>query len=117
VTAGGTGNGSGPVLYSVAANPGSAARVGTMTIAGQTFTVNQDPQVPAAPSNLAAAAMNSTKVELSWDDNAGTQDSPLERHTTYVYRVMACNSAGCSAPSAEVSVTTPAYSVFIGEER
>ena len=35
---GGTGNGS--VTYSVAANTG-AARVGTLTIAGQTFTVNQ----------------------------------------------------------------------------
>ena len=26
-------------------------------------------------------------------------------------------AAGCSAPSAEVSVSTPAYTVFIGEER
>ncbi len=41
ITAGGSGSGNGAVNYSVAANPGSVARSGTMTIAGQTFTVNQ----------------------------------------------------------------------------
>jgi Zn-dependent metalloprotease len=40
VTSGALGNGNGTVTYSVAANSG-AARNGTMTIAGQTFTVNQ----------------------------------------------------------------------------
>ena len=38
--AGGSGTGNGTVSYSVAANTG-AARTGTVTIAGQTFTVNQ----------------------------------------------------------------------------
>jgi hypothetical protein len=146
VDAGAAGNGDGVVLYSVAANAGSTARSGTMTIAGSTFTVNQDPQVPDAPSNLAAAAAGSTKVELTWDDNAsneawyrierklaaagafarvltvpadttGAQDSAVQGNTSYVYRVMACNAAGCSAPSAEVSVTTPALGIFIGEEQ
>ncbi len=40
VTSGGSGNGNGTVQYSVAAN-GSSARSGTLTIDGQTFTVNQ----------------------------------------------------------------------------
>lgn len=40
ITAGGSGSGNGTVNYSVAANTGSA-RTGTMTIAGQTFTVDQ----------------------------------------------------------------------------
>jgi len=40
VTSGASGTGNGPVGFSVAANTG-AARSGTMTIAGQTFTVNQ----------------------------------------------------------------------------
>jgi hypothetical protein len=116
-----------------------------MTIAGQTFTVNQDPQVPDAPSNLACAAVNSTKINLTWTDNAGNEawlelerklgaggtfarvgilppdttgyaDTGLQRMTEYVYRVMACNSAGCSAPSSEVTETTPALGIFIGEE-
>ncbi len=40
VTSGGSGAGNGSVAFSVAANPGSA-RTGTITVAGQTFTVNQ----------------------------------------------------------------------------
>ena len=40
ITAGGSGTGTGAVSYSVATNTG-ASRSGTMTIAGQTFTVNQ----------------------------------------------------------------------------
>jgi hypothetical protein len=146
VDAGATGNGDGVVLYSVAPNAGSTARSGTMTIAGQSFTVNQDPQPPdGAPTNLTCTAMSSTKVNLTWTDNASneawyrierkigaagtfvtvnsvhpiataTQDSPLNPHTTYVYRVSACNSAGCSAPSNEATETTPALGVFIGEE-
>ena len=40
ITSGGTGTGSGTVNFTVAANTG-AARTGTITVAGQTFTVNQ----------------------------------------------------------------------------
>ena len=40
ITAGATGSGNGTVVYSVAANTGPA-RTGTLTIAGQTFTVDQ----------------------------------------------------------------------------
>jgi subtilisin family serine protease len=41
ITGGASGSGNGSVNYSVAANSGSASRSGTMTIAGQTFTVTQ----------------------------------------------------------------------------
>jgi uncharacterized protein (TIGR03437 family) len=41
ITSGATGNGSGAVGYSVAANTGTSTRTGTLTIAGQTFTVTQ----------------------------------------------------------------------------
>ena len=41
VTAGASGSGPGTVSYSVAQNTSTAARTGTMTIAGQTFTVTQ----------------------------------------------------------------------------
>jgi hypothetical protein len=43
ITAGASGSGNGVVNYSVAANLSASPRSGTMTIAGQTFTVNQDP--------------------------------------------------------------------------
>ena len=41
ITAGNSGTGDGVVSYAVQANTGSVARTGTLTIAGQTFTVNQ----------------------------------------------------------------------------
>lgn len=41
VTGGASGSGNGTVSYSVAANTGTASRNGTLTIAGQTFTVTQ----------------------------------------------------------------------------
>ncbi len=41
VTSGASGTGNGTVNYSVAANSGAAARSGTITVAGQSFTVNQ----------------------------------------------------------------------------
>ncbi|MFP5413893.1 MAG: S8 family peptidase [Gammaproteobacteria bacterium] len=41
VTSGASGNGNGSVAYSVAANTSTSSRTGTLTIAGQTFTVNQ----------------------------------------------------------------------------
>ena len=42
ITSGAAGSGSGRVAYAVATNTGHGARTGTMTIAGQTFTVTQD---------------------------------------------------------------------------
>ncbi|MBI3653664.1 MAG: VCBS repeat-containing protein [Acidobacteria bacterium] len=42
ITSGASGTGNGAVNYSVAANPNPGNRTGTMTIAGQTFTVTQD---------------------------------------------------------------------------
>ena len=52
VTSGTSGSGNGGVSYSVAANTGTASRTGTLTIAGQTFTVTQQASggVPGATS-------------------------------------------------------------------
>ena len=41
ITSGSSGSGNGTVYYSVFANTGSSSRIGTMTIAGKTFTVTQ----------------------------------------------------------------------------
>ena len=41
ITAGANGTGNGTVSYSVAANAGASSRTGTLTVAGQTFTVTQ----------------------------------------------------------------------------
>ena len=58
VTSGATGSGPGNVSYSVAANSG-AARIGTMTIAGKTFTVNQ-----AEPSCSYSVASSTTSFSF-----------------------------------------------------
>ena len=46
ITAGGSGNGPGAVAYSVAANPSTDARTGTIGIGGQTHTITQQGRAP-----------------------------------------------------------------------
>ena len=41
ITSGATGSGNGPVGYSIAANPNVASRTGSISVGGQTYTVNQ----------------------------------------------------------------------------
>ncbi len=93
-------------------------------------------EAPAAPTNLLATAVSSTQVDLTWTDNASSEDGfELERSTdgvnwnlletrganstaysdtglipgtTYLYRVRAYNAAGHSAYSNTASATTPA---------
>ena len=65
ITAGASGTGNGSVSYSAAANTG-AARTGTMTIAGQTFTVNQAaPVTPTCTFTLSSSS-------ASFTDTGGT---------------------------------------------
>jgi uncharacterized protein (TIGR03437 family) len=57
ITSGASGSGNGAVAYSVAANPGVSSRNGTVTIAGQTFSVTQagvsvTPVISVSPSVL-----------------------------------------------------------------
>lgn len=92
--------------------------------------------VPAAPTNLSAAATAPDTVELSWTDNADNEtgfeiqrkpqvqesfntvtttetdttkyeDSGLTAETTYDYRLRAVNDAGSSDWTAEATTTTP----------
>jgi fibronectin type 3 domain-containing protein len=89
---------------------------------------------PAAPSNLTAAGITTSQVNLAWTNNANNEagfkiqratdgvnftqvamvgtstftytDSGLAGDTVYFYRVLATNAAGDSAPSAVVTGTT-----------
>jgi uncharacterized protein (TIGR03437 family) len=60
ITSGSSGNGSGAVNYTVAANAG-AARSGTITVAGQTFTVNQGSSAPASWARLTSGVTNTLR--------------------------------------------------------
>ena len=68
VTSGASGNGGGTVAFSASSNPNTSPRTGTITIGGQTFSVNQAAAacsyalVPASQSVPAAGATGSTQV-------------------------------------------------------
>jgi DNA-binding beta-propeller fold protein YncE len=59
ITSGSSGSGNGTVAFSVAANTSTGSRTGTLTIAGQTFTVNQSAAACSyaiAPTTVVALA-------------------------------------------------------------
>jgi len=64
ITSGSSGNGPGTVTFTIAANTTGTARNGTLTVAGQTFTVNQ-----AAPCNYQIAPSSQS---ISSAGGAGT---------------------------------------------
>jgi hypothetical protein len=83
VTSGSSGTGSGTFGFSVAANSGSSARTGTMTIAGQTFAVTQagascSYSIAPVGNNLASPNATSGSVSLttgsscSWNATSNT---------------------------------------------
>jgi hypothetical protein len=78
ITAGASGTGGGPVNYSVAANPVTAPRSGTITIAGLTFTVNQEalplPVIQLTSTTFSAdEALDQVSISLSrTGDTSGT---------------------------------------------
>ena len=63
ITTGESGSGNGAVTYSVAANPSTSARTGTLTVAGQTVTVTQNGacSFSVTPTSVTAAAGVGTK--------------------------------------------------------
>ena len=61
ITSGASGSGNGNVGYSVDTNTSTSPRSGTLTVAGQTFTVNQAGAPPACPSAINPTSANFTR--------------------------------------------------------
>jgi hypothetical protein len=77
VTAGDTGTGFGYVTYSVEANSGPD-RIGTMTIAGQTFTVYQKSAIPCISAPVLVSPPNGAtsvpaNITLTWNPPTGAE--------------------------------------------
>lgn len=71
VTGGASGTGSGTVNYSAAANTG-AARTGTITVAGQTFTLNQAAALDVSiPTNIQSLKNNTVVIPVNVSDTTG----------------------------------------------
>jgi carboxypeptidase T len=115
------------VAYNTAGNSGYSNTATTTTLT---------PAVPSAPTNLAAAVISRSQVNLTWTDNSSNEtgfriqrctgstctnfvqiasvganvvsysNTYLGANTTYRYRVYAYNSAGNSGYSIIVNVTT-----------
>ncbi|NVM26767.1 MAG: S8 family serine peptidase [Desulfobacterales bacterium] len=98
-------------------------------------SIDTSPHEPAMPSHLAAGALSTDQIDLSWTDNSfdesgfkierktgpegtyshivtigangeSSSDTDLREATTYYYRVSAFNSAGNSTYSNEANATT-----------
>ena len=117
VTSGSPGNGSGPLNYSVAANTVTSTRSGTLTIAGQTFTVNQaaapcsysvNPTLTTPPASGANGVLTiTTSSNCPWSANSNAGFLTIVPPTTgmgngsVAYNVSA---NGVSARSAQINV-------------
>ena len=108
VTGGGMGTGDGMVTYDVDPNPG-AARMGTITVGGHTFTVNQDacvaPMVTQQPmgqtscdgtASFMADASGTPSPLVQWqiDTGSGFNDIPGENATTLMLTGLSSADSG-----------------------
>jgi uncharacterized protein (TIGR03437 family) len=120
ITSGGSGSGNGTVNYSVAANPSTSPRPGTVTIAGQTFTVNQAGANPVPtiaildPSSAVAGSAGLTLTITGSNFIAGSvvRWNGADRTTTFVSATQLTASIAASdiaiAGTASVTVFNPA---------
>jgi len=99
ITAGASGSGNGSVSYSVATNAGTA-RTGTMTIAGQTFTVTRQQLHPPAPTRFRPPV--SLSAALAEPTLATTGGTP-----PYAWSIPSGLPAGLSFPSSGVLSGAP----------
>ncbi|RPJ02351.1 MAG: choice-of-anchor D domain-containing protein, partial [Deltaproteobacteria bacterium] len=87
ITSGGSGSGNGTVAYSVAVNTGDSPRTGTMTIAGQTFTVTQSETEPGPPIYPLSEYQEALIASYGYPDYLAVvfNSNPERREETWVY--------------------------------
>ncbi|MEW6126548.1 MAG: BACON domain-containing carbohydrate-binding protein [Acidobacteriota bacterium] len=73
ITSGASGSGTGVVNFTVANNPGTSSRIGTLTIAGQTFTVSQSGSTPSCSYTINPTSQSFTASGGGSSVNVTTQ--------------------------------------------
>ncbi|KJU86875.1 hypothetical protein MBAV_000931 [Candidatus Magnetobacterium bavaricum] len=87
ITSGDAGTGSGKVSYAVSANTATSKRTGTMTIAGQTFTVTQDAQLGKVHLTVEIKGSGSVSVSsgtLDWNSDGTTGIGSYDKDTMVI---------------------------------
>ncbi len=109
ITSGSNGGGNGTVNYSVAANSGTTSRSGTLTIAGQTFTVTQGGQVSSGitvltPNGGETWSIGSTQA-IQWNSSgvSGNVKIELSRDGGTSWTTLVNNTANDGSQSWSVS--------------
>jgi len=80
VTSGSNGSGNGTVTYSISANPNSAPRTGTITIAGQLYTVTQSGSVADSVNILLNSGFE--EGEVAWGQTTANGLSVITSYLT-----------------------------------
>jgi fibronectin type 3 domain-containing protein len=112
ITSGASGSGNGSVGYSVAANTATSARAGTITAAGQTFTVNQ----AAASGGGSWVTINNNNFESGfgiWNDGGSdcrrsSQDSAYANSGNFCIRLR--DNSGSASSMFTNAINASAYS-------
>ncbi|MBK6998569.1 MAG: DUF4091 domain-containing protein [Rhodoferax sp.] len=106
ITAGSSGSGNATVAYAVAANTGTTQRVGTLTIAGQTFTVTQTAgSTVSAP--VCSLSANPSSITSGGSSTLTATCNPAA--TSYVWMGASCSSTASTCTVKPTATTT--YSV------
>jgi hypothetical protein len=87
ITSGSSGTGNGTVAFSVTANSGSTARTGTITVGGQTFTINQAASVAmtASFSLLDPGTQAGATTECRFRSATGAPTTCTLRSTSFTF--------------------------------
>ena len=107
VTGGASGNGDGTVSFSAAANTLTQQRTGTLTIAGQTFTVNQDAagcsfSISPTSQSVAAAGANGSATVTTTSGCTWTATS----NTAWITITAGATGSGAGSTSFTVAPST-----------
>lgn len=107
INSGANGTGTGAVAYAVASNPNPTSRTGTVTVAGQTFTVNQDASVSGLMFYPLPAPVRLLDTRPGASPNACAQpNAPITGETSRTQMARGFCSIPANAQAVTGNVTT-----------